>query len=195
MSYTCPKCGKISHNENDEKYGWCMACAEFTRQPVGNAFDEATGGMLVQYNDGSAKSTDDMSTTDPALDPILGDNGYPHEIELQRIRTWPMDDFRALMEYVRLRWKYADMGGWRQRGDRFRLATGGWSGNESLIGALESNWGFRALCGLSWHRGGLYFFDVREWDDNPDKGKRVQVTSPETPLDEHGFVIGCDHDE
>jgi hypothetical protein len=29
MSYTCPRCGMVSHNPNDEKHRYCGACHEF----------------------------------------------------------------------------------------------------------------------------------------------------------------------
>jgi hypothetical protein len=31
MSYTCPKCGATSYNPNDEFYGYCGNCHQFTR--------------------------------------------------------------------------------------------------------------------------------------------------------------------
>lgn len=30
MSYTCPRCGFTSHNENDERYSYCGNCHDFT---------------------------------------------------------------------------------------------------------------------------------------------------------------------
>jgi len=30
MSFTCPRCGKTSHNPNDEKNGYCGSCHAFT---------------------------------------------------------------------------------------------------------------------------------------------------------------------
>ena len=122
--------------------------------------------------------------TDPADDPILGEDGYPSEAELQRIREWPWEGgFRSLMDYVRRRWQYAEHGYWTQRGDHFEISTGGWSGNESIIGALEANQMFSMLCPLSWRRGGHYVYDVQEWDDNPEPGKRVLVRDPATPAE------------
>lgn len=47
-----------------------------------------------------------------------------------------------------------------------RLATGGWSGNESIIGALQKNWLWWAMCWQSSHHGGLYFFQFDS--DAPD---------------------------
>jgi hypothetical protein len=129
----------------------------------------------------------------PEDDPMLGDEGYPTEQELQRIRAWPMDDFRALMAYIKPRWEH--YGSFDQRGDRFRLATGGWSGNESIIDALEGNWMFQTLCPESWRTGGLYIYDVQQWDDNPEEGKRLRLRDAATPLDEWGSVFACDHFE
>lgn len=28
--FRCPRCGKVSHNENDAKFGYCGACHDFT---------------------------------------------------------------------------------------------------------------------------------------------------------------------
>ena len=84
------------------------------------------------------------------------------------------------MAYIRDRWRYADAGYWEQQGDRFAISTGGWSGNESIIGALEQNRMFSMLCAWSWRRGGHYVYDVREWSEGPD-GKRVLVRDPATP--------------
>lgn len=124
---------------------------------------------------------------DTSADPILGDDGYPHESELQRIREWPWEEgWRGLMAYVRRRWQYADAGYWEQQGDRFRIATAGWSGNESLVGAMEQNWMFQSICAVAWHRGGEYVYDVKEWADVD--GKRQLVRDPATPLDEHGSI-------
>lgn len=130
-------------------------------------------------------------------DPILGDDGYPHEDELRRIREWPWDapgqtGFRALMDYLRRRWQHAEQGYWEQQGDRFSISTAGWSGNESLIEALEQNQMFQMLCPVSWRRGGHYVYDVRQWDDNPEKGKRRLLRDPATPLNDAGSVDPCD---
>lgn len=118
----------------------------------------------------------------PADDPILGEDGYPHDLELKRIREWPWEDgFRSLMEYVRRRWAYAEHGYWTQEGDRFSISTAGWSGNESLVGALEQNNMFQTLCAWSWRRGGHYVYDVREWGEGPN-GKQL-IRDPATPAE------------
>lgn len=131
--------------------------------------------------------------SNPADDPLLGDDGYPSEIELQRIREWPWEDgFRPLMAYILPRWQYADAGYWRQRGDRFAISTAGWSGNESIIDALEANTMFAMLCPVSWRRGGHYVYDVQDWDSNPDRSKRKLVRDPATPMIGGWSVAACD---
>lgn len=34
--FTCPRCGKTSHNENDLEHGYCAACNEFFIDPLCN---------------------------------------------------------------------------------------------------------------------------------------------------------------
>lgn len=85
---------------------------------------------------------------------------YPTEEELARVESWPnADDFEALMEYVKSLWWAADWG-WSQKGRRYYVSTGGWSGNEDLIGAMGRNFVFWVLCWESSRRGGHYRFKI-----------------------------------
>ena len=34
MSFTCPRCGAVSHNPNDEKHGYCVRCHQFIEDMV-----------------------------------------------------------------------------------------------------------------------------------------------------------------
>ena len=110
--------------------------------------------------------------TTPDTDPVLGSDGYPHVIEIARIRNWPfesMADLRALMDYVHDRWKYADWG-WDEvdvtddefvfRGREYRVSTYGWSGNEDIVAALESNLMWAMLVPWTWRRGGHYVWRI-----------------------------------
>ena len=90
----------------------------------------------------------------------MDENGYPTEEELERIRQWPYDDFMGLMKFVAEQCWWGGESGMRQRGRRFRLATGGWSGNEEVIAALSKNSMFDAMCWQSSHRGGLHIYHV-----------------------------------
>lgn len=134
---------------------------------------------LPKIGSGSMASERTPRTED---DPIIGDGGYPHESELQRIRDWPWEgDFRPLMEYIHRRWRNADVGYWKQEGDRFAISTSGWSGNEDIIGALEQTRMFRMLCPVSWRRGVHYVYDVQRWSDD-EPGKHQLIRDPDTPL-------------
>lgn len=88
------------------------------------------------------------------------DDRYPTEENLERIKTWPHGgDYAELMDYVRGCW-WMPSWGWKQDGRTYRLATGGWSGNEDLINAMSENAVFWSLCWLSARRGGGYDFKL-----------------------------------
>jgi hypothetical protein len=99
---------------------------------------------------------------------------YPTASELRRIKTWPIktdEDVEALMTFVETIWHFADWG-WRRASRRRRqykqgslrrrysLSTGGWSGNEDIITALQANWMFWIMAWESSRRGGHYVFQV-----------------------------------
>lgn len=95
--------------------------------------------------------------------------GYPDDAELDAIANWPHGrGFHGLMAEVR-RLNWEKYGSWRECDvtdegveyfREYRLATGGWSGNESLIGALQENFVFWSLCWQMSERGGLYVFRI-----------------------------------
>lgn len=95
-----------------------------------------------------------MSIPEPAFD----DDGYPTDATLEIIKVWPYKDFFTLMAFVRLAWKYDNY--FEQDGDFFYLATGGWSGNEDIIRALQENRVFWALCWEQSARGGKHIFKI-----------------------------------
>lgn len=63
-----------------------------------------------------------------------------------------------MLEFTRALWSYPDR--WWTEGDILHLSTGGWSGNESLIYAMQENRMFWAICWESSRRGGHYTFDL-----------------------------------
>jgi hypothetical protein len=108
-------------------------------------------------------------------------DGYPTDEDLQRIRDWPVvfgHEWTALLEFVRSVWWMPDWGIHAstvgpdeayEGATRWHISTGGWSGNEEIIGALRDNGkplGFWALCWESSRRGGHYTFIVPQ----PDAG-------------------------
>lgn len=115
----------------------------------------------------------------PGLDPVRGDNGYPTEIELQRIEHWfdetPTDWNESLLElitYVRERWNYRDWG-WHEATDKdgthyYTISTGGWSGNEDLIGSLQKCWVFWQLMFEAHRAGGHYILKLKPLKETAD---------------------------
>ena len=85
------------------------------------------------------------------------EDGYPTTEELERIQRWPAADFWGLMRYVIGLWwhrKSASSEGLRA----CQLHTCGWSGNEDIIGAMQSNSQWWTLHWWSSRRGGHYEF-------------------------------------
>jgi hypothetical protein len=108
----------------------------------------------------------------------MDSDGYPTEEELDRIRAWPYEDYAGLLEFIgdNCWWPSRDSGGFKRlSGGRYRLATGGWSGNEEVIAVLEQNIMFMPLCWKSSHRGGLHIFEVPEIEpDDPLQQEKEQ---------------------
>ena len=85
---------------------------------------------------------------------------YPDDEDLKRIREWDIRDPFGLIEFI-------ESIGWcdpvRRRGRRVwyvEFHTWGWSGNEDIISALQSNYLFWSLYWEKSVRGGHYYFRV-----------------------------------
>lgn len=96
------------------------------------------------------------------------DDGYPTEADRKVIAAWPFGQFRELMECIRQAWHFGDWGWSEEDADddgtkvrRYTISTGGWSGNETLIGAMQDNYLFWATCWVQSRRGGHYVFEVK----------------------------------
>ena len=93
----------------------------------------------------------------------LDDDGYPTEDSLAQVaeaKAWTRDECATLLERVRAIWQYADCGYWSQDGDEYKVSTAGWSGNESLISALQDNAMFWMRCWEQSRRGGHFVFKL-----------------------------------
>jgi len=104
----------------------------------------------------------------PTLDP----DGYPTNETLEAITTWPIrnnSDIAELLGFVQSIWTYKPFA-IQTSGlgtDRYiYVATSGWSGNESIIAALEQNMMFWLLCWLESRRGGGYKFLIQPLKEN-----------------------------
>jgi hypothetical protein len=95
---------------------------------------------------------------------LQDDDGYPTDIATEIIERWSWNDDEGLLKFIESIW-WCPSFGWHEEVSEdkriFNLSTGGWSGNESLIYALEQNHHF------AWHRlwvqsrrGGHYIFEI-----------------------------------
>ena len=89
----------------------------------------------------------------------LDENGYPTEAVISLIENWVYTDGRGLFEFIKGIWWSADTLFDDSEEHLIKLHTGGWGGNEDIIGAIEKN----TMVWLNyWHtsyRGGHYEFD------------------------------------
>jgi hypothetical protein len=105
---------------------------------------------------------------------MLDEDGYPTEAALEIVRIWPFDgDTREWFDFIKSAiWWYPDWG-WHEGEQphdynadkkvyRYSIATGGWSGNESIIREMESNYMMWHLHWVQSRRGGHYIFELRE---------------------------------
>lgn len=96
----------------------------------------------------------------------LNGDGYPTAACLLRVRTWHPMDFDGLAAFLIAIWhrsRYIDLVKTKDGRPRLCASTGGWSGNEDLIGALSLVW--HSLYFQSHHRGGHWVFE-RLWSDD-----------------------------
>lgn len=97
------------------------------------------------------------------------DDDYPSDESLDAIKNWQLNQYIELMNFVKEIWKYPDWG-WEESnhpegGVLYTISTGGWSGNEDIINALQDNTMFWLTCWQSSRRGGHYEFHVRTLKD------------------------------
>ena len=101
------------------------------------------------------------------------EDGYPTEAALDVIRLWHWDNIKGWFKFIEGLWHFHSWG-WKEDDEphefltdeivhRYYLSTCGWSGNESLIHAMQAN--ENMLWTLTWvqsRRGGHYIFELRD---------------------------------
>mgnify|MGYP001577565522 CR=1 FL=1 len=92
-------------------------------------------------------------------------NDYPTDEQLDRITKWTFDapdSFTQFMAYVKSVGNYwpSEMFGWTETPETrtYHVSTGGWSGNESILSAMQDNLTFWMVCWQQHQRGGHYIF-------------------------------------
>lgn len=114
--------------------------------------------------------------------------GYPTKGELYNISNWRVvtkESLLDLINYVRERWKYVHMGYFKLSGKnviQLELHTAGWSGNESVLGALERNklfwimgWKKSTVGGHFWFKFDLKQFRTEEEYSYATEGESVHI--------------------
>jgi hypothetical protein len=82
---------------------------------------------------------------------------YPEKKDLEKIKKWEYTDCKGLFLFIQSIWHFGE-DYCKLKGRRIHLITGGWSGNEDIVGALEKN--YMVWC-LTWQksvRGGSFYF-------------------------------------
>lgn len=105
-------------------------------------------------------------------------DGYPTKKELDYIKNYNFitKPIKPLLDYIQDLWTYDKGFRLKEKEGNFGLVlrTGGWSGNEDIIRALEANSLFYPLWWVKSERGGKYTFDIRAIgveNDLPIKGE------------------------
>jgi hypothetical protein len=111
---------------------------------------------------------------------LLDDDGYPTEAALKAIEIWHWDDVKGWFKFIEGLWHFRSFG-WKEVDEphewsemdqykgrmvhRYYVSTAGWSGNESIIRAMQDN---DMMWHLNWvqsQRGGHYIFELKEFDE------------------------------
>lgn len=107
---------------------------------------------------------------------MLDDDGYPTEDALTIIREWTFQmPTRELFDFIKSIWWMPDWG-WKEcevideiTGETnyaYYISTGGWSGNESIVEAMQDNkYFFWFRNWVQSRRGGHYIFELRKEDE------------------------------
>ena len=123
-----------------------------------------------------------------SIDQRPEDNPYPTNSELLIIRKWDIlqYDIPGLIEYINCVWWAPDWGFKLSKGrDRLfhrrciklQLHTGGWSGNEDVIVALQQNFLFWSMFWRKHTAGGHYWFEIamKEWNRSLSKKQYYEL--------------------
>ena len=142
-----------------------MGCEEMSA--YGNdksLFEEATERLKKEREMKSALIQDLMYKD------FIDDDGYPSESALTIIELWDFEDKKGWFDFIHGLWHMSSWGWNEDAADPeydngkevyvYEISTGGWSGNESLIRAMEKNWGLWCTTWVQSRRGGHYIFEI-----------------------------------
>jgi len=104
---------------------------------------------------------------------MLDDDGYPTDEALEIIEIWHYNDAKGWFDFIHSIWHLASWG-WKE-GEAideitnekvwcYYVSTAGWSGNESIIHAMQKNDWMWHLNWVQSRRGGHYIFELKEFE-------------------------------
>lgn len=112
---------------------------------------------------------------------LLDDDGYPTDAALDAIKLWHWTDAKGWFKFIEGLWHLRSWGWseldephkWRKLEQykdkmvhKYHISTAGWSGNESIIRAMQRN---EMMWHMNWvqsRRGGHYIFELKEFNDD-----------------------------
>ncbi len=103
-------------------------------------------------------------------------NDYPTKKQLKKVNRWEVksiSDYREYMQYIKSIWHWEDY--FVDKGnDVYELHTGGWSGNEDIIGEMMRNVLFWINYWKQSRRGGHYIFSPMRHSDGRLREKGIE---------------------
>lgn len=122
------------------------------------------GDTTPAFLDTSADLSDYLDIKGPPASPEFEADGYPTDRTLRTIEAWTIrtpEDYRAFRKFCEagIRPPYGVVRDTTDRGKRARkMATGGWSGNESIMNAMLRNPVFHMIGYIYQRRGGVLVY-------------------------------------
>ena len=125
---------------------------------------------LLKYNQDAEDHKERVKLINHDL--LLDDDGYPTQYALDLIWFWHFSDPRGWFDFIQGIWYMRDWG-WKEAeaiDEIFKdknitaiyVSTAGWSGNESIIRAMEKNSMLWFICWAQSRRGGHYIFEIKD---------------------------------
>ena len=106
---------------------------------------------------------------------MLDKDGYPTNECLEIIKKWHFSDAEGWFKFIKKYWRHSSFGWIEEDGlygfdkkmfvHRYYISTGGWSGNESIIIAMEQNVCMWNVVWFQSQRGGHYIFEIYKVPD------------------------------
>ena len=159
----CKHCGDIIESKTVHDFKTCECRKVF----VDGGHEYLRRGFPTKYED-------DIIELSEYEEELLDEEGYPTEESLEKIKKWEIksdDDFEKLMDFIKKLWYYPDFLK-KNKNKEYTLITGGWSGNEDIIGAMKNNIILHITYWKSSERGGKHIYQSLSQEIKTEKNKK-----------------------